>query len=85
MPFVSRNKENKVFGLYSRPQYKDQEFLSDNFVEVVDFRTKKANINTNEVLIQKRIAKTQRINAITALKMEGQLPVDFVDVRVKSS
>ena len=56
MPFISRNKDGEIFGLYSCEQHKDQEFLPDNSVEVIDIRAKK--INTNEILIQERIMKT---------------------------
>ncbi len=40
MPYVERNAQGKIKGVFARPQKKNQEFLDKNDVEIQEFKNK---------------------------------------------
>lgn len=77
MPYVTRDENNKINGLFARQQYKDQEFLKDSHKDVKNFLKTGEDFLINEQKIQERIIKNSRTQAIKELKKENELPADY--------
>ncbi len=71
--YVDRDDDEKIVGVFSRPQYKGQEFLPEESEEITIFNNRPIEIESTE---QKIYAKMRQM-AIEALKAEGALPHDF--------
>ncbi len=82
MPYIRRDKNKAIVGIYARKQYPDQEFLPNDSPELITLREAQAEKDHREELIRQKIAARQRADAITELKAEGKLPADFTDKKI---
>ena len=73
MPYIDRDKEGNIRGIYACKQREGQEYLEDDNQELIDHLTKqevdREELQATESLIQAKI----REQAITALVAEGKL------------
>lgn len=77
MPYVDRSEKKNIINVYKCKQSKEQEFLEEDNPELLEFNQNRRDKRKHEDLIRERIHQKAREDAISDLKKEGKLPVDY--------
>ena len=75
--YIDRNKDKTIIGVYARPQYKDQEKLSENNVEMVAFLHQEKIKTERQEVERIKIGKEIMWLAVDSLINKGELPPDY--------
>ena len=80
MPYVNRDKDGNIVGLFQKPQQDVIiELLETDNAEVVAYKEAKENRYAEGQLIREEMDRQIRKLAIEQLKQDSKLPQDYVD------
>ena len=90
MPFINRNAESKIAGLFSCKQYEGQEYLEEDNQEFLDHLTKQKSDEDERQATEALIQAKMREQAITALVAEGKIEgtvetLDLTDLKAATT
>lgn len=78
--YVDRDRDGNITGTFAREQYKGQEALPEDGIEVEAFTVKVAEEEEIDRKINDEMVVLTRATAIQNLKNKGDLPPDYTDI-----
>ena len=76
MPYIDRDKDGKIKGVYVPRQHEGQEYLEEDNQEFLDHLTKQKSDEDERQATESLIQAKMREQAITALVAEGKFTME---------